>query len=173
MTIALRRFRQSDFAALISWVPTPEALAQWCAGFFQFPLDASHLQGSLESASRPHAREIFTTESEQGESVGHVELSMIWPHLSCRLSRVLVAPEWRGIGVGREIIGLAISRAFQRYHVSRIDLGVSDDNQIAIRCYEGQHFTHVGTWSEALAVNGRSINVYWMTLMRADWESGG
>lgn len=173
MRIALRPFRQSDFAALISWVPTPDALAQWCAGFFQFPLDVSQLQEYLESADRRHAREIFTAESEQGESVGHVELSMIWPHLSCRLSRALVAPERRGIGLGRQIVGLAISRAFQRYRVSRIDLGVSDDNQIAIRCYERQHFAEVGTWPDALAINGKSINVYWMTLMRADWESGG
>jgi hypothetical protein len=42
--ITLRAFERSDFRRLISWVPTPEALGQWCGPFFGYPLDESKLQ---------------------------------------------------------------------------------------------------------------------------------
>jgi hypothetical protein len=35
--ITLRPFERSDFKRLISWVPTPEAVGQWCGSFFGYP----------------------------------------------------------------------------------------------------------------------------------------
>ena len=169
MAIALRPFGANDFEALKSWVPTAEALTQWCAAFFKFPLDDLQLRRYLDSAAQPHTREIFTAQTQTGEAIGHIEVSMIWPHLSCRLSRILVDPERRAHGVGRMMVSLAVSHAFDSHQVDRIDLGVSDDNAVAIGCYQREGFTHVGTWQNAIANEVRTINVYWMTLTRAAW----
>ena len=131
--ITLRSFERSDFKRLISWVPTPEALGQWCGPFFGYPLDESKLQR--------------------------------------RLSRVLVAPDRRRLGIGGGMVCRASAFSFDTHHVDRIDLGVDADNVAAITCYRRQGFKHVGTWPHAMEAGPTTIDVYWMTLSRAAWVS--
>ena len=133
--ITLRPFERSDFKRLISWVPTPEAHGQWCGSFFGYPLDESRLQRYLDSASQPNTRAIFTALLPSGEPVGHVEISNIWPYLSSRLSRVLVAPDRRQLGIGAGMVSRAVTFSFDTHHIDRIDLGVDIDNLVAIWCY--------------------------------------
>ena len=71
MDVNLRPFAEGDFERLISWVPTPEVLAQWCAAFFVFPLDRTQLQRYVESARQPNTREIFVADTTSGEAIGH------------------------------------------------------------------------------------------------------
>src|SRR4051794_4819777 len=47
VAVTLRPFEREDFKRLISWLPTSEALGQWCASFFAFPLDEDQLQRYL------------------------------------------------------------------------------------------------------------------------------
>jgi RimJ/RimL family protein N-acetyltransferase len=168
MPLALRPFEERDFASLISWVPTADELVQWSAAFFRLPLDEDQLRRHLESTRNANTLEIFTV-AQADRAVAHIELSMIWPHLSCRLSRVLVAPGERSRGIGRKTVRLAVSHGFERYHVDRIDLGVADDNEAAIGCYRREGFVHVGTWPRAMTIGTRTINVAWMTLTRSAW----
>src|SRR3954463_2387336 len=100
MRLTLRPFENRDFAPLISWVPTADELVQWSAARFRHPLDGDQLRRHLQSATGSDTLETFTV-TRDGRTVAHVELGMIWPHLSCRLSRVLVAPGERGRGVRR------------------------------------------------------------------------
>jgi len=86
--------RKDDFAHLIAWAPTEEALASWSGAFFRHPLDADQLRRYLGTGDLPHApyRTIFTAiDASSGAAVGHIELGMIRPHLSCCHSRVIVA----------------------------------------------------------------------------------
>jgi RimJ/RimL family protein N-acetyltransferase len=168
MPLALRPFEERDLAPLISWVPTADELVRWSAALFRHPLDEDQLRRHLERARGPDRLEPFTV--TRGErAVAHVELSMIWPHLSCRLSRVLVAPGERGRGVGRGTVRLAVARGFGRHRVDRIDLGVAADNEAAIGCYRKEGFVHVGTWPRAITVGTRTVDVTWMTLTRSAW----
>jgi RimJ/RimL family protein N-acetyltransferase len=123
--VALRPFAREDFGRLISWVRSEAALVEWCAGFFRHPLDDAQLDRYLESSKQPNARAIWVAETSDGDPVCHVEISQIWPHLSSRLSRVLVAPDYRRRGIGSAMIAKALSFSFRQHHVSRIDLGVS------------------------------------------------
>jgi len=130
--LKLRPFTQTDFGHLISWVSTSETLGQWCAAFFRYPLDEDQLQRYLDSASQPNVRTIFTALAPSGEAVGHIEVSMIWPHLSSRLSRIIVAPGRRGEGVGdarvrehllgeaRQLLLAEAVQALQDVHVLRV-----------------------------------------------------
>jgi RimJ/RimL family protein N-acetyltransferase len=167
--VALRPFAREDFGRLISWVPSEAALVEWCAGFFRHPLDDAQLDRYLESSKQPNARAIWVAETS-GEQVGHVEISHIWPHLSSRLSRVLVAPEYRRRGIGSAMIAKALSFSFREHHVRRIDLGVSAANTGAIACYERVGFMHVGTWPGGIVAGMEKIDVYWMTVMRDQWS---
>jgi RimJ/RimL family protein N-acetyltransferase len=138
-------------------------------GFFRHPLDDAQLARYLESGKEPNARAIWAAESG-GDHVGHVEISQIWPHLSSRLSRVLVAPDRRRRGIGLAMIGKALSFSFREHHVSHIDLGVSATNTGAIACYARLGFTHVGTWPGGIMTEAEKIDVYWMTISREQWS---
>jgi RimJ/RimL family protein N-acetyltransferase len=126
---------------------------------------------SLESASQPNVRTIFAAVDEWGDTVGHIGISMIWPHLSSRLSRILVAPS--GEGIGGAMVARAAAFSFETYNVDRIDLGVAANDAPAIACYRKQGFAHVGTWLKAIPTETVVIDVYWMTLTRAAWLSSG
>jgi RimJ/RimL family protein N-acetyltransferase len=167
--LRLRPFSEGDFNRLISWVPDAASLSQWCAGFFKHPLSDDQLTRYLESAKQPLTREIFVAETTAAEAVGHVELSMLWPHLSCRLSRVLVDPGRRRERFGSELVTLALDHAFRDYAVAHVDLGVSKNNAGAIGFYERLGFAWVGTWPNAIATSTGTLTVYWMTLTRDAW----
>jgi RimJ/RimL family protein N-acetyltransferase len=167
-----RPFDRSDFEHLISWVPTPHALGQWCGAFFNHPLNEQQLRRYLDSTAQPLVRTIFTATTPAGEALGHISTAMIWPHLSSRLSRVLVAPSHRGEGIGKTMVAYAAAFSFETHHVDRVDLGVAADNAVAIACYYGQGFSHVGTWPKAIPIGPEVIDVYWMTLTRTTFKAG-
>ena len=167
--IALCPFGPDDFDRLISWLPTEDDLVEWCAGFFRYPLTHSQLERYLESSRQPNARVIFTARTKDGEAVGHIEVSQIWPHLSSRLSRVLVVPDQRHRGIGSMIIREALSFSFVQHCVDRIDLGVSATNLVAIGCYAKLGFAQVGRWPNALVAGPHTVDVVWMTLTRDKW----
>jgi RimJ/RimL family protein N-acetyltransferase len=166
-------FGPQDFDRLISWVPTKDDLIEWCGAFFSYPLTYSQLEQYLESAKLPTARHVFTARSMKDGPVGHIEVSHIWPHLSSRLSRVLVAPDKRHRGFGSAMIREAASFSFERHAVDRIDVGVSAGNVIAIGCYAKLGFAQVGRWQNAISVGSGTIDVVWMTLPRHKWAEPG
>jgi hypothetical protein len=102
--------------ALLAACPLRQA-AKASAGVLEVLLD--QLSGS--------ARAIFTALLPSGEPVGHIEISQIWPYLSSRLSRVLVAPDRRRLGIGGGMVSRASAFSFDTHHVDRIDLGVDAD----------------------------------------------
>jgi ribosomal protein S18 acetylase RimI-like enzyme len=164
--IALHPFGREDFSRLISWLPTEADLIDWCAAFFRYPLTDAQLERYLESAKQPNSRVIFTARSVGCEAVGHIEISQIWPHLSCRLSRLLVSPSQRRRGFASSMVAQALAIAFEQYFVDRVDLGVSATNSAAIGCYAKLGFKQVGTWPNAIAVGPGTIDVVWMTVTR-------
>lgn len=171
MPVELRAFGRNDFDRLISWVATPEALRDWAAAFFSYPLDRRQLEAYLRSARQEEARRrIYTAvDAADGRPIGHIELSHIWPHLSGRMSRVLVGdPADRGTGLGSAMVRCLARQAFEAFRFERIDLGVSDRNRAAIACYAKVGFVHVGTWPGAFQTAAGDIDVYWMTLRRGE-----
>jgi RimJ/RimL family protein N-acetyltransferase len=167
--IELTPFGREDFDQLISWLPTEGDLVEWCAAFFNYPLTHSQLERYLKSSKTPNARHIFTARTLEDGPVGHIEISQIWPHLSSRLSRVLIAPDQRGRGLGTGMISKALSLSFRQHCVDRVDLGVSSTNLMAIGCYAKLGFAQVGLWSNAIVAGSRALDVVWMTLTRDRW----
>lgn len=162
--IALRPFGQDDFDRLISWLPTEDDLVDWCAAYFRYPLTRGQLERYLENAEQQKSQAIFTALESGRTPVGHVEISHIWPHLSSRLSRVLVAPDRRRRGIGSTMVRAALSLSFRQHHVDRIDLGVSAKNAAAIGFYEKLGFAPVGTWPNAIGAGAQTLDVPWMKI---------
>lgn len=60
-----------------------------------------------------------------------------------RLGFVIVDDKRRGQGCGKEMLSLAIKYAFDFVKVKKISLGVFENNEIAIKCYESCGFKRV------------------------------
>ncbi|HEY6072500.1 MAG TPA: GNAT family N-acetyltransferase [Anaerolineales bacterium] len=80
---------------------------------------------------------------------------------SAQVWGVYVRPEWRGAHIADRLIEECLSWAYRKGIVIAM-LGVSIDNEAAIRCYERCGFTKVGTWPKAIQVEGQFVDEYIM-----------
>ena len=77
-----------------------------------------------------------------------------------------VTKAYRGLGIGKRLLKIAIYRARQRRHISKIKLSVIDNNQSAIQLYQKLGFEEEGVLrNELREVTGEYRNVICMGLM--------
>ncbi len=95
---------------------------------------------------------------EQGAKARHT--AQVWG--------VYVDPDWRGFRIADRLIEECLAWA-RRKGVTIAVLGVSTDNDPAIRCYERCGFVKTGTWPKAIRYKGQYVDEY---LMACSLETG-
>ena len=140
--LVLRRFEPADDAALISWLPSPEAVLWWTGPMLTFPLDSAQLD-RVRDLPAGHA---WTAFDEAGTRVGHIGLVFTDP-TSARVVRVIVDPGQRGKGVGRELMVAVIDKA-RELGVIALSLYVMAENATAIGLYGSLGFGDDGPHPE-------------------------
>lgn len=170
MSLELNDFKIEEIPTLAKWVSSPELHERWTGRFFRYPLEARQIEFYLAEASLPNAQhQIFAIRHSEQGLIGYAELSHIWPHLSARISRLLIGPpELRGRGYGAQATEILLKIAFERFHVHRVDLGVLEENRAAIKTYKNVGFKQVGLWSD---FPGSSDNLVWMSLESSTYQS--
>ena len=154
----LRAYEREDSPIIAKWVRTEEELYKWSSdryGFFplkDYSIDENYIPQIAAGRFIP-----LTGIDEEGKVIGH--LIIRYPKedddTSVRFGFVIVDPEIRGKGYGRELLTLAIEYVKNNLTAKRIDLGVFVNNPKAQKCYEsvgfkefGEHFieTPFGQW---------------------------
>ena len=74
------------------------------------------------------------------------------------LRRVVVSD--KGVGYGREVCALVLRHCFQDLGAHRVWLNVQEDNEVAIRLYQGLGFTLEGTTRDSALHDGRFSSMY-------------
>jgi len=195
--VVLEPFTSADFGRLITWIPDAEFLMQWGGPVFHWPLDERQLELYLAGAEGPAAeRAVFRARLSNGASaetgqdsggptdpradaepadhvVGHVELNHLDPENgTATLSRVLIGPPaQRGRGHGASMVEAAVEFGFGGIGLHRIDLGVFDFNQAAIRCYERVGFRREGLLRDSRRVGDTYWDLVVMALFDDDWRA--
>ena len=82
------------------------------------------------------------------------------------LGHLIAAPEWRGRGVGVELVRLLAARAFVRCGARCVSLVVFPDNDAAIRCYRRAGFSDDGFESHRFPPDFRAGDLRRMVLER-------
>ena len=144
----LRDFRKEDSAVIGSWVRDEKSLYQWSADTInKFPLGDDDLNRQFETGFPGKSAIPLTAVDEDGNVVGH--LFIRYPDAAdksvVRFGYVIVDPELRGRGKGREMLELAIDYAGNVLGASRATLGVFTNNDSARRCYESVGFRPLGS----------------------------
>jgi RimJ/RimL family protein N-acetyltransferase len=177
--IDLVPFTEADIDRLPGWVPSLEEHLFWTASVFEYPLPRELFARFLrESAERGDRLFFKVVQRESGEPCGHLELGAIdRRNLSLRIGRVLVAPAFRGQGLGVEMMCAALAVAFDELGMHRAELGVFDVNPQAIACYERAGFRREGTRRESFKAPGEpgAPARYWsevtMSILASEWRS--
>lgn len=136
--LTLRDFEPADDAALISWLPTADAVLWWTGPMLTFPLDSAQLD---TVRNLPGIRE-WTAYDETGARVGHVGLALPGPTVA-RVVRVIVDPELRGRGLGRQLM-VAVMEQARGLGVTTLTLNVVAENHRAIGLYRSLGFEDSG-----------------------------
>ncbi len=155
------------------WATDVRFLMQWAGPVFEFPLDYCQLDAYLAGTEgEKPGRVAWKAIDDRAAVVGHIEIDHIdYGRRRGALSRVLIgAPDLRGLGLGRELVGEAVRRGFEELGLAEITLSVFDFNRPAIRCYEAIGFRSFHAREGAVAIGDERWNALFMRLTRTMWK---
>lgn len=125
---------RTDLKTVMAWIPDAENCLIWAGPKVRFPLELEQLYQAIEF-------EKVLTYSLDGEkellALGQVRM---FENKRGHLSRIIVNPSSRGIGVGRIFCKELINEA-KKLNCQTISLNVIKDNLIAICLYKKLGFT--------------------------------
>ena len=159
MQMILRDFVKEDAPIRAGWIRSEDELYKWSADRFnKYPLSGDDINENYDPQIESGRFHPLTAADNGGEVVGHfiIRYPRADDDSSVRFGFVIVNPAYRGRGYGREMLRLAIGYVKDNFPVSRIDLGVFENNEAARRCYEAVGFKEysrrecrmpIGTWN--------------------------
>jgi RimJ/RimL family protein N-acetyltransferase len=172
--IELQPFECEDIPRLLSWVPDEKFMVQWSGPFFRYPLTEQQLVDYWKSGQETNpVRRIFKAVHLPGQDViGHIEINAIDRRNQCAtLGRILMgAPQYRGKGLGAQMVKQAVKIAFEEMGLHRLDLRVYDFNLAAIQCYLKVGFTIEGRHRDTSKVGDEYWSIYMMSMLESEWR---
>ncbi len=163
--IELKPFGEEDFEKLISWVDSKELLLQFAGYVFEYPLTEEQLVAYISDEKR-HAFKVVNPQTN--ETIGHAEIYLLEPKVAL-LCRILIGKEeYRGKGLGQQIMHQLIASAFEMPDVEMAELNVFDWNTPAIKCYEKTGFRINPDKIKTAEVNGAIWTAINMTLRKTN-----
>lgn len=163
--LRLRPYKLSDAKYIVNWLKDEEAFVMWCANKFKYPLTEEQLNEYKGNYEQDENGWLITAINEKGTPVGHVLMRMAdYENESIHLGFIIVDPAIRGKGYGKEMLRLVIKYAFEILNVSRITLGVFDNNPAAHYCYKAAGFVDEKYYAEVFPYKDEKWGVYDMVI---------
>lgn len=168
--LRLRPFRAPDANKIITWTSAPEEFYKWNAGKMgDFPVSEERL---LEVTSeRENNTKYFplTAFDETGEVGFFIIRTPGEDDRKVRMGYVIVDPNKRGMGYGKQMLALGLRFAFDVYGANEVGLGVFDSNMPAYKCYTGLGFKETGE-TEAYECGEYSWTCIELSMLLAEWQ---
>lgn len=166
-----RPFDPTDASAIASWMSvSPEDLFMVSSSLV-FPVDPDML---IKRAREAHPEEhkfysVFLIGTDT--LAGYFEIKNINSrHNIGTGAHIILAPEYRGKGMGKDLVDLITKVAFSSLGLYRISLSVHTTNQAAIAVYKKAGYSIEGLLRDVLSFNGKRYSLYEMSLLRPEWE---
>ena len=143
--LRIRPFRTVDAKTIVTWARNPEEFCMWSAGLLgDFPVSEHKLLEAVSARENNTGYFPLTAFDEDGP-VGF--LTIRTPGEDDRkvaLGYVIIAPNKRNKGYGRQMLELSLKFAFELYGASEVSLDVFDCNKQAYNCYKRIGFKETG-----------------------------
>ena len=142
--LRLRPYKACDAKTIVTWVGDEVAFRKWCADrYYHYPISAADMNAHYDNVAQDDNFYQFTAFDETG-IVGHLIMRFTDQEKKVlRFGFVIVDPDKRGKGYGKEMLELAIKYAFEILKTEKITLAAFDNNPEAIRCYKSVGFIEV------------------------------
>ncbi len=144
--LRLRPYKPCDADTITTWLKSEYAFRQWSADRYEkYPITAEDMNAYYDN-DKTNPRIWGLTAFDGSGTVGH--LTMRYPkdtYGEIRLGFVIVDDSRRKMGLGKEMLSLAIKYAFEILAAEKISLGVFENNIPAIKCYKSCGFKAVQT----------------------------
>ena len=139
----LRKYTNKDSAVICKWLRTEEELYKWSADRFnKFPLSDNDIAENYGPQIKTGRFIPLTAVDDSNNIIGHfiIRYPREDDNSSVRIGFVVIDPELRGKGYGKEMLLLGIKYVKENLHPRRIDLGVFTNNDSAFHCYKSIGF---------------------------------
>ena len=106
------------------------------------------------------------------EPIGYAELNPM-PNQPQHLwiGHCILGPQWRGLGLGRQLVDLLLRKAFDNRQAVAVSLVVFPGNTIAVRCYRSVGFLHIREQFKYMPTTGRQHCMLEMRITRAQYAA--
>ena len=142
----IRPYKRCDAEKIVSWIGDERHFRYWCADRFDsYPISAEDLNAQYDSLSMRDDIFHFTAYDEEG-LIGHFNIR--FPNGgdidTVRLGYVILDPQRRGRGLGKEMVELALRYASEYMKAKKATIGVFEENAPALYCYLSTGFKDSG-----------------------------
>mgnify|MGYP005771915973 CR=1 FL=1 len=166
--IFFRPYKKSDAKYLISWVKDEVTFSNWCSNLFQYPLTPQQLDIYYHYYDTTTNGFPITAVDQSGTPVGHILIKDVAYTKSAYFSFVLLDPQKRKQGIGKEMISTAIMYVSQLLQCQKITLKVFENNLSARKCYLSAGFQDIAYEKEVFAFHEQLWGCYTM-----EWKKHG
>lgn len=168
--IRLRPYKPGDAWNLLEWWEGAgeEDFVKWSCGKFSYPLTIEELDGYFsEWCLKEKNGWLMTALDESGIPVGHFIMRLAdYEADTVRLGFIVVNPNIRGKGYGRQMMEQALAYAFGILGMKKVSLGVFENNPKAKACYESVGFKEKEYMPEYLNYKGTAYAAWEMEAER-------
>ena len=153
--IRLRPYKKSDSKIICGWLADELTFMKWCAGMYKYPLTEEQLNERFETISATEDAWSMTALDDNGKVCGHFIFRIAdYEAGSIRMGFVILAPEMRGRGFGKELMSQALKYACEIVGMKKVTLGVFACNPGAFGCYKSAGFTETSVEKDSFEFNG-------------------
>jgi diamine N-acetyltransferase len=170
--VRLRPIERDDLPRFVEWFTDPEVRRHLLV-YLPFSLAQEErwfedLQGRLERQEML----VLAIETTEGVHIGNLGLHAIdWKNRNAELGILIGEKAYWNQGYGTDAIRTLLGLAFREMNLHRVFLRVDADNARGIRCYEKVGFQQDGTLRDAVFKEGRYLDQYVMSILRAEFET--
>ncbi len=129
-----------DFAIIKDWLPEERAHAMWSANLMKYPLGIDDFKTYMAKIADRFSDSPFAATSDDGTVIGFFCYSLNHETNEGKLKFVVIDPETRGRGVGKQMLELALKYAFEITGADAVQLDVFSPNVRAQKCYKSVGF---------------------------------
>jgi len=130
-TLQLCPITDQDFLEIISWIPDKSSCKLWAGPVIRFPLTVAMLKNDMGF----HAGNTLSLKDTRKTLLGLGQL-LKKPDGRIHLARIVVSPEYRRQGFGKELCRGLMEAAKKRYGECKFSLNVYTENIHAVSLYE-------------------------------------
>lgn len=175
--VIIRPMEPDDLDYLIKWRNSPEAM-NYSEHLYGFLFSRDNMMRMVENQFREDGffprNKTFMVETVEGEVIGDIGYKNWNPRdRSAEMGLEIGEAEYRGMGLGPEMVTLFSDYMFRHLNLNRIELSVLRENDRAIRVYSKIGFQACGYRRQAVfnSRENRYSDILIMDYLRNDWEA--